>query len=75
DPRPRPLAVALAVFGIAAWLAGAAWLVRRGAAGSANTVASATGSPARRLLRHPALAPAALTLVGLAAWALGLYTA
>lgn len=68
DPRPRPLAVALACFGIAAWLAGAAWLIRRG-------TAAAAGAPARRLLRHPALAPAALTLAGLAAWALGLYTA
>jgi hypothetical protein len=78
DPRPRPLAVALACFGIAAWLAGAAWLVRRGAAGAARTAAgsASTGSTARRFARRwRALAPAALTLAGLAAWALGLYTA
>jgi hypothetical protein len=73
DPRPRPLAVALACLGIAAWLAGAAWRVRRGAAAAAP----ATGGidSARSVRRRRALAPVALTLAGLAAWALGLYTA
>jgi hypothetical protein len=63
DPRPRPAAVALACLGIAAWLSGVAWLVRRGM--------DASG----RLVRRPALAATALTLGGLAAWLLGLYTA
>jgi hypothetical protein len=63
DPRPRPAAVALACLGIAAWLAGVAWLVRRGT--------DASG----RLARRPARAAAALTLAGLAAWLLGLYAA
>jgi len=63
DPRPRPRAVALACLGIAAWLSGAGWLVRRGI------------DRAGRLARRPALAAAALTAAGLAAWAIGLYTA
>jgi len=63
DPRPRPLAVTLACAGLAAWLAGAAWFLRRGLTASG------------RLARRPALAAAALTCAGLAAWALGLYTA
>ena len=63
DPRPRPAAAALAVLGIAAWLAGLGALVRRGL------------DREGRLVRRPALAAAALTLGGLAAWALGLYAA
>lgn len=63
DPRPRGGPLALAVFGIVAWLVGLGAFVRRGL-DSAGT-----------LVRRPALASAALTVSGIVAWAAGLYSA
>jgi len=48
---------------LAAWLAGVGWLVRRGIGDGG------------RLARRPALTAGALTIAGLAAWAIGLYLA
>jgi hypothetical protein len=63
DPRPRPGPVVLAALGIACWLAGIAVFVRRGF--------DADGALARR----SALAGAAVTIVGLAGWLIGLAAA
>jgi len=63
DPRPGTGAVVLAIVGIACWLTGIGVLLRRGF--------DAAGHPARR----PALVGGAVTVAGLAAWALGLYNA
>jgi hypothetical protein len=63
DPGPRPLAAALAILGLAAWLAGAALLARRGL------------RPGGGLARRPALYAAAILSGGLAAWALGVSAA
>ncbi len=63
DPRPGTGAVILAIFGLAAWIAGIAIVVRTGI--------DDTGRPRRR----PALVGATLTLAGLAGWAVGLYNA
>jgi len=63
DPRPGSGAIVLAIVGIACWLTGIGVALRRGF--------DAAGRPARR----PALVGAALTVAGLAAWAVGLYNA
>lgn len=63
DPRPGTGAVVLAIVGLAAWLAGIGIAIRRGI------------DDAGRLARRPALVGAALTLAGLAGWAVGLYNA
>ena len=63
DPRPGTEAVILAIVGLAAWIAGIGLLNRRGI--------DDAGRPNRR----PALVGAALTLAGLAGWAVGLYNA
>jgi len=61
--RPRAGAVVLAIAGIACWLAGIGVAIRRGF------------DAAGRLARRPALVGAALTVTGLAGWAVGLYNA
>lgn len=61
DLRLGAGAAALAAFGIAAWLAGIGWLVRRGLDGKG------------RLVRRPALIGAAVAIAGIAAWAIGVY--
>jgi hypothetical protein len=63
DGRPSPGPTVLAILGILSWLAGIGVIVRRGV--------DAGG----RLVRRPALAGAALTVVGVVGWALGLYNA
>jgi hypothetical protein len=63
DPRPSTAAIAIAIFGIACWLAGMAHLIRRGV--------DAAGA----VVRRPALVGAALAVVGLVAWTAGLYNA
>ncbi|HEU0029612.1 MAG TPA: hypothetical protein VFQ53_03190 [Kofleriaceae bacterium] len=63
DPRPSDAASALALFGVAAWLAGIAVLVARAL------------DDRGKLVRRPALVGFALTLGGILAWAVGLYSA
>lgn len=63
DPRPGTGAVVLAIAGLVAWIAGIGIAIRRGF------------DDAGRLRRRPALMGAALTLAGLAGWAVGLYNA
>ncbi len=63
DPRPDRSAAALAILGIIGWLAGLALLIRRGV------------DDGGRLMRRPALVGVTITLGGIAAWALGLYSA
>jgi hypothetical protein len=63
DPRPGTGAIALAILGIACWLAGMVWLVRRGI------------DEAGAVVRRPAIRAAALALVGLVVWTAGLYNA
>ena len=63
DPRPATGAVILAIAGIACWLVGIGVAIRRGF------------DTAGRLARRPALVGAALTVLGLAGWAVGLYNA
>ena len=63
DPRPQTAMALLAIAGILSWLAGIGIVVRRGIdAGGA-------------LVRRPAALGAALTVVGIVAWAVGLYNA
>ncbi len=63
DSRPATGAVVLAIAGIACWLAGIGVAIRRGF------------DAAGRLARRPALVGAALTVLGLGGWAVGLYNA
>jgi hypothetical protein len=63
EPRPHGFFRVLAALGIACWLGGIAWTVRRGV--------SAKGQPVRRQL----MIGAAIAIFGLLAWFLGLYNA
>ncbi|MEO8698659.1 MAG: hypothetical protein ABI867_01415 [Kofleriaceae bacterium] len=63
DARPGRFAAVLAIAGILLWLAGIAVLVRRG------------GEPSPKTGRHPALVGIAITVAGIVAWAVGLYSA
>ena len=63
DTRPATHAIALSIAGILSWLAGIAILVRRGF------------TAAGKLARRPVAVGAALTVLGLAGWAVGLYNA
>jgi hypothetical protein len=61
--RPSTPAVVLAIGGILCWLAGITLVVRRGF------------DAAGRVVRRPAVVGIAVTLVGIAGWAAGLYNA
>lgn len=61
--RPGGGALALVVLGIAAWIAGAGWVIRRGIAGDGA------------LQRRAALTGAVVSVLGIVVWAAGLYTA
>jgi hypothetical protein len=63
DPRPSGLAAGGAILGILSWLAGIGVIVRRGVDGAGG------------LVRRSALLGVALTVAGIAAWAVGLYNA
>ncbi|HEV7555387.1 MAG TPA: hypothetical protein VGO00_08040 [Kofleriaceae bacterium] len=63
DARPTTAAAIIAGLGIALWLVGIAYLVRRGT------------DDAGHLARRPALVGAAITLGGLLCWAVGLVAA
>lgn len=63
DRRAGTGALLLAIAGIACWLAGIGLVIRRGF------------DPAGQLARRPALTGAAVSVLGLAAWALGLAVA
>ncbi|MGN6108287.1 MAG: hypothetical protein ACTHU0_24485 [Kofleriaceae bacterium] len=63
DPRPAAAAIALAIAGIAGWLIGLGWLVRRGI------------DDAGRLVRRRAWIGLAIAVAGFVGWAAGLYIA